>query len=73
MDTAKESKSIVVTPQMLDAGFRILAKSGIADEYLEADKLKLEKIYRAMFALAPASTMLTHPVKETCGKNCKAD
>ena len=44
---------IEVTPEMEDAGFRVLEASGIADEYLEADKLLLVEIYRAMFASAP--------------------
>lgn len=39
---------IEVTPQMMAAGFRVLATSGIADDYLEGDKLLLADIYRAM-------------------------
>lgn len=47
---------IEVTPEMIEAGFRILSASGIADEYLEADKLVVGEIFRAMFgALAPSS------------------
>jgi hypothetical protein len=34
---------------MVEAGFAILSRSGIEDGYLEADKLLLEEIYRAMF------------------------
>lgn len=44
--------SVTVTPEMQDAGFRVLVGSGIADDYLEADKLLLADIYRAMHAAA---------------------
>ena len=43
----------IVTPAMVDAGFAILRKSGIADDYAEADKLSVEEIYRAMSSLHP--------------------
>lgn len=33
---------------MLGAGFAVLERSGIADDYLEGDKLLLADIYRAM-------------------------
>lgn len=38
------------TPLMIEAGFRVLAASGIADDYLEADKLLVAEMYRAMRA-----------------------
>ena len=38
----------VVTEEMINAGFEVLSRSGIADEYLEADKLLLVEIYQAM-------------------------
>ena len=39
---------IEVTPEMIEAGFKVLRNSGIADEYLEADTLSVAEIYRAM-------------------------
>ena len=50
-----DNSSTSVSPEMLDAGFRVLSTSGIADEYLEADRLLLADIYRAMFAVALSS------------------
>jgi hypothetical protein len=44
----KEREEIEVTPDMIEAGFKILADSGIADDPLEADKLFVSEIYRAM-------------------------
>ena len=41
-------EEIQVTPEMMEAGFRVLVKSGIADDPLEADKLWLAEIYQAM-------------------------
>jgi len=37
-----------VTPEMVEAGFRVLSTSGLMDEYLEADKLLVAEIYQAM-------------------------
>ena len=42
---------VEVTPEMIEAGYRVLCSSGIVDECLEADRLVVEEIYRAMFAL----------------------
>jgi len=36
------------TEEMLEAGFRIFADSGLVEETMEADKLVLEEIYKAM-------------------------
>ena len=44
---------------MAEAGFRALSTSGIADEYLGADKLLVEDIFRAMLAES-------HPSRECC-------
>jgi hypothetical protein len=44
---------IEITPEMIEAGFRVLQKSGIADVYLKADKLLVAEIFEAMFALLP--------------------
>jgi len=41
---------LILTPEMVEAGFRILSESGIADGYSGADKLLVAEIYRAMFA-----------------------
>lgn len=48
-----KATEVVVTPEMEEAGFRVLEASGIADVYLEGDKLLLAQIYRAMLAVAP--------------------
>jgi len=42
---------IEVTPVMIEAGYRVLAESGIIDDPLEADKLTVAEIYRAMRSL----------------------
>ena len=44
---------IEITPQMIEAGFQVLCSSGIADEYLGADKLLVAEIFQAMARLAP--------------------
>ena len=43
-----EAPGIEITPEMISAGFRVLCNSGIADEYLEADKTLVAQIYDAM-------------------------
>jgi hypothetical protein len=43
-----KDQEIEVTSAMLGAGFAVLERSGIADDYLEGDKLLLADIYRAM-------------------------
>jgi hypothetical protein len=47
-----ENKEIEVTPEMVEAGYQVLYSSGIADEYLGADKLLVDRIYRAMYRLS---------------------
>jgi hypothetical protein len=42
------NKSIEATEEMIDAGFEVLKVSGIADEYLEADRLLVVEIFQAM-------------------------
>ena len=39
-----------VTPEMIEAGYRVLCESGISDDPLEADTLLVEKIYLTMHA-----------------------
>ena len=46
---------IEVTPEMMEAGYRVLMAAGLGDALLEADKLTVAEIYRAMVAVAPAS------------------
>ena len=41
---------IPVTNEMIEARFLVLSISGIADDYLGADRLLVADIYRAMFA-----------------------
>lgn len=41
-----------ITIAMLEAGFRVLSRSGIADECSEADKVVVAEIYLAMRAAA---------------------
>jgi hypothetical protein len=48
-------EEVVVTREMEEAGFRVLANSGIVDECAESDKLLLAQIFRAMLASAPES------------------
>lgn len=50
---------IEVTPEMVEAGFQVLARSGLADVLEGADRLLVEEIYRAMFE---ASIVVTQPV-----------
>lgn len=52
-----------VSEEMLDAGFAVLSRSGIASDYSEADRVLLEYIYRAMQA-AQASGQ--KPRSEAC-------
>jgi hypothetical protein len=58
---SENEQNVEVTPEMLEAGFRVLASSGIADEYLGADRLLVEEIYRAMSVLAPRPSSRRSP------------
>lgn len=49
----KRPLKIEITPEMVEAGFRVLCNSGIADEYLEADKGTVVEIFLAMISAAP--------------------
>jgi hypothetical protein len=49
-------KTTEITPEMIQAGWQMLAASGISDDPLEADKLWVERIHRAMFALRPQAS-----------------
>ena len=39
--------------ELSDAGFKVLAASGISDDYLAADKLLVSEIFQAMFSHRP--------------------
>ena len=47
-------REIEVTPAMIEAGYRRLLASGITDDPLEADRLVVVEIYRAMRECSPA-------------------
>ena len=49
----QNNPTVEVTPEMEEAGFRVLSESGIADGYSGADRLLVAEIFRAMLALAP--------------------
>lgn len=46
--TCAEQSLEYVTKEMIEAGFAVLKASGIADDYLGADKLLVVEIYLAM-------------------------
>lgn len=39
---------IEITPEMIEAGYRLFVASGVTDDPLEADKLLVSEIYRSM-------------------------
>ena len=56
---AGELTDVVITPAMLQAGWDVLAASGLVDDPLEADKLTVARIYRAMVAESPRPASAT--------------
>ena len=40
---------VTITPEMIEVGYRVLEDSAITDELLEADRLLVEQIFRAMY------------------------
>ena len=51
----QHSKEVIeVTPEMVQAGWDVLAASHVADDLLEADKLTVERVYLAMAHLDPS-------------------
>jgi hypothetical protein len=48
---ANESRDIVITPEMVQAGFRVFVAAAITDDPMEADRLTVAEIYRAMALL----------------------
>jgi hypothetical protein len=51
----REKDEIEITPEMIEAGFAVLKASGLTDDPLEADKLVVADIFRAMALISPAS------------------
>jgi len=49
---------------MIRAGFEALCKSGIADDYLEADKLLVVEIFEAMNLASPLQNTLAPSKQE---------
>jgi hypothetical protein len=43
-----EADEIEITPEMVEAGYRVFCESGVTDDPLEADRLLVVEIYRAM-------------------------
>ena len=65
---------IVVTPEMEEAGLRVLRASGIVDELAEQDSLLVAEIYRAMFDEARDSSenqLKAQEMQKTCCKDAK--
>ena len=50
---SEPNPQIEITPEMIEAGYAILRRSGIKDEYLEADKLWIVEIFETMYRLLP--------------------
>jgi len=54
------SPEIETTPEMIEAGYRAFINSGVTDDPLEADKLLVEEIYRAMRRISLESSYIFH-------------
>ena len=48
IDANEAESEVEVTPEMIEAGFAVLVSSAITDDPLEADRLVVADIYRAM-------------------------
>ena len=46
-----DANEIEITPEMIEAGYQVLPASGLTDDPLEADRLVIAEIFRAMFSL----------------------
>lgn len=64
---AEREADVDITPEMIEAGFKVFARSGLVDEPLEADKLFLAEIYRAMASCAYHSCKHSFMSKRTIG------
>ena len=60
-EAAQEAPVIEVTAEMVEAGFRVLAESGLEGVLEGPDRLLVAEIYRAMSALAPRPSGLLPP------------
>jgi hypothetical protein len=50
---------------MIEKGFEVLRRSGIADDYLEADTITVEQIYRVMAAVSGLEPLgFVHSIQE---------
>ena len=49
--TGAPEKEIEITPEMIEAGFKMLEAAALTDDLLEADRLTVAEIYRAMALL----------------------
>jgi hypothetical protein len=59
------------TKEMIEAGFKVLENSGIADGYSRVDKLLVAEIYRAMSCLNPLLRLhLSRPEEKDTKKTC---
>jgi hypothetical protein len=47
-DSSPEDCEIEITPEMVEAGYRVFVAAPVTDDPLEADKLLVSEIYRAM-------------------------
>ncbi len=43
------AEEIEITPEMIEAGYQVLARSGLSDDLLEADRLTVVEMYQAMW------------------------
>lgn len=55
LDRPGQADAIEITPEMIEAGFKVLCNSGLADDYLAADKHTVADIFRAMLSLRRGS------------------
>ena len=58
----EKDEAVEITPAMIEAGFTALRRSGLADDYSQADKCTVADIFRAMTrASADANEMPFEP------------
>jgi hypothetical protein len=58
---------VEVTPEMIEAGFSVLESSGIADDYLAADRLLVAEMFEAMLSAD------THLLRDANRRNIQDD
>ena len=47
---------VEITPEMIEAGFKVLKEAALADDLLLADKCTVAEIFRAMVAVMSAAS-----------------